>query len=115
MLYTVSMRAQQGIKPQDILVLLKMIAGGKDHSWRLVDLAQELTLSVSEVSMGLERAKYTGLLDFTKKQIMTFNLEEFLIHGLKFVYPVLPGPVCRGMPTSHAALPLSKRIVTNEN
>lgn len=108
------MRAQQGIKPQDILVLLKMVAG-KGRSWRIVDLAQELGLSISEVSMALERAKNSGLLDGSKKMLMRSALLEFLIHGLKYVYPAQQGPICRGIPTSHSAPPLSKRIVSKEH
>lgn len=108
------MRTQQGIKSQDILILLKMMAG-KKRSWRIVDLAQELGLSISEVSMALERAKNCGLLDSSKRMIMKSALLEFLIHGLKYVYPAQQGPVCRGIPTSHSAPPLSKRIVSDKH
>lgn len=40
-------------------------------------------------------------------------LLEFLENGLKYVYPVQPGAVGRGMPTAHSAFPLSKRIVSD--
>lgn len=108
------MRSVQGIKPQDILVLLKL-AVGKDRSWRLVDLAQELGLSLSEVSMALERARHVGLLDSSKKNVVWPSLLEFILHGLKYVYPAQPGPICRGIPTAHSAPPLSSHIVSSEN
>lgn len=107
------MRAIQGIKRQDILVLLKM--AGQDRAWRLVDLAQELGLSLSEVSMALERARRSGLIDSSKKRVLRSALQEFILHGLKYVYPAEPGPVCRGIPTAHSAPPISKRIVSSEN
>ena len=103
-----------GLKPQDVLVLLKMVAA-KDRSWRIVDLAHELGLSISEVSMGLERSKRSGLLDSSKKKIVWPALLEFILHGLKYVYPAAPGPLCRGIPTAHSAPPLSSEIVFNEN
>ena len=108
------MRGQQGIRPQDILVLLKLVASeGKE--WRQMDLARELGLSQYEISVSLERARFCGLLDGTKKQIMRVALLEFLIHGVKYAFPAEPGPVCRGIPTSHSAPPISKHIVSEKH
>ena len=45
---------------------------------------------------------------------MKSALEEFLIHGLKYVFPAEPGPLSRGVPTAHSAAPLSKKIISNE-
>jgi hypothetical protein len=106
------MREHQGLRPQDILVLLKLLASpGKQ--WRQVDLAQELGLSQFEISAALTRAAYSGFLDQEKKRLNKSALEEFLLHGLKYVYPAKPGAVCRGVPTAHSALPISKKIVSS--
>lgn len=104
-------RTQQGLKPQDILVLLKLLASGERG--RLVDIASELGLSQSEVSLALERAKRAGLLDDAKKKPLKSALEEFLLHGLKYVYPAEIGMLCRGIPTAHSAPPLAKKIVSS--
>jgi hypothetical protein len=106
------MREYHGLRPQDILVLLKMFAS-PEREWRQVDLAQELGLSQFEISAALSRAEYSGFLDHAKKRINKSALEEFLLHGLKYVYPAKPGAVCRGVPTAHSALPISKKIVSN--
>jgi len=108
------MRILQGIKPQDILVLLKLCLW-RDREWRHVDLAVELGLSQTEVSFALERCRVSGLLDDAKKRVIRSALLEFLAHGLKYIYPVEPGALCRGMPTAHSAPPLSKRIVSDEH
>ncbi len=108
------MRVLQGIKPQDILVLLKLCLW-HDREWRHIDLAAELGFSQSEVSFALERCRLSGFLDSGKKRVLRSALLEFLEHGLKYVYPVQPGAVCRGMPTAHSALPLSKRIVSDDD
>ena len=108
------MRPQQGLRPQDILLLLKLVAT-RGKEWRQVDLAQALGLSQYEVSMALERSRRSGLLDSSKKKVIWSALEELLLHGVKYFYPVEPGPVCRGVPTAHSALPLSKEIISNEN
>jgi hypothetical protein len=91
------------------------MAVSQERSWRLVDLAQELGLSLSEVSTSLERSKRARLIDSAKKKINYQSLLEFVLHGLKYVYPAEPGPICRGVPTSHSAPPLSKEIVSNDN
>lgn len=106
------MRPASALKPQDILVLLKL-AAARDRSWRLVDLAQELGLSLSEVSMALERAKRARLLDHTKKKIVWPSLLEFVLHGVRYAYAAEPGPICRGVPTAHSAPPLSAEIVSD--
>jgi len=94
--------------------LLKL-AASKGRSWRLVDLSQELGLSIFEVSMALRRSQRAKLIDSSKKKVNWPALLEFILHGLKYVYPAEPGPLCRGVPTAHSAPPLSKEIVSNDN
>ncbi|MCR4295233.1 MAG: hypothetical protein NUW21_06840 [Elusimicrobia bacterium] len=106
------MREHHGLRPQDILVLLKLLAS-QGRVWRQVDLAQELGLSQYEISAAFIRAEYSGFLDRSKKRLNKSALEEFLLHGLKYVYPVKPGAVCRGVPTAHSASPISKKIVSS--
>ncbi len=104
-------RVQPGLKPQDILVLLKLLVSHRDL--RLVDLGMELGLSQSEVSMALERALRSGLVDESKRKLNKAALEEFILHGLKYVYPAELGALCRGIPTAHSAPPLAKKIVAD--
>lgn len=103
-----------GIKSQDILILLKIVS--RPHiSWRLVDLASELGLSQSEVSMGLLRARNSGLVDSERRTVRRKAFHEFIVHGLKYVFPAKPGPIQRGIPTAHSAPSYSLEIQANEN
>lgn len=102
------------MKPQDVLVLLKILAR-KDVQWRHLDLAVELGMSQSEVTSALERARESGLLDETKRKVFKTALIEFLVHGLKYVYPAKPGPLVRGVVTAHSAPPLAKKIVAGDH
>lgn len=104
------MRAFNGIKPQDIAILLKLASLG-DKKWRHVDLVAALGLSQTEISFALNRCRTAGLLDSTKKKVMKAALLEFLVHGLKYVFPARPGPISRGLPTAHSAAPLAGKIV----
>ena len=108
------MKMGSSLKPQDLVVLLKVLVRGK-KPWRHVELAYELGMSQSEVSSALERAKRLGLLDATKKKVQKAALKEFLKYALKFMFPAEPGPMVRGLPTAHSAPPLSNKIVSKEN
>ena len=101
------------MRPHDIVILLKIAAKGK-KPWLMKDLAHELNISSSEISESLNRSVVAGLISGDKKRLMKFSIIDFLQHGLPYVYPQLPGPMVRGVPTAYAAPPLSKQIVSEE-
>jgi hypothetical protein len=107
------MKNHSGIRPHDILVLLKIAAKGKTP-WLMKDLANELTISPGEISESLNRSMLAGFLSADKQKLMTAALLEFLQYGLKYVYPQKPGSIVRGMPTSHSAPPLNLVIKSVE-
>jgi hypothetical protein len=107
-------RQKQNMKPQDIVVLFKMISL-KDKPWSQLTLADELFMSQSEVSQSIARSKYARLLLHDGKKVMRQSFYEFLQFGLPFVFPQQPGPVVRGVPTSHSAPPLKDYIESEEN
>lgn len=101
------------MKPQDILLLLRIITLKKE-SWKQLPMAEALGMSQSEVSEAVKRCKYAGLLDIKGKKVMRQALMEFLAYGIKYVFPQKPGPIVRGVPTAHSAPPLNKTIISNE-
>jgi hypothetical protein len=94
------MRSHQGMRPQDIVILLKIIVLGK-NSWLNKDLAQSLYISGSEIGESLSRSEIAGLIDFNKKRVNRQGLFEFLEHGLHYVFPQRPGAMMTGIPTAH--------------
>ena len=107
------MKKHSGMRPQDIVVLLK-IAAKKDTSWMMKDLSIELGISASEISESLNRSAIAGLIAQDKKRLMKLAIIDFLEHGLRYVYPQKPGAKVRGMPTAHSAPPLDQEILSNE-
>lgn len=107
------MKKHSGMRPHDIVVLLK-IAAKKDDAWLMKDLAIELGISASEISESLNRSAIAGLIARDKKRLMKLALLDFLVHGLRYVYPQKPGAIVRGIVTAHSALPLSTAIASNE-
>lgn len=96
------------MKPQDIVVLLKLAAAPRE--WSYPSLALELGMSASEVHAAVSRTAAAGLLDAATRRPRRPALLEFLVHGLRYVYPAERGGVTRGLPTAHAAPPLAKRL-----
>jgi hypothetical protein len=102
------------MKPQDVVVLLKVIALNNDN-WQQIPLAYSLKMSQSEVSQSVARSKFAGLLSDSGKKVMRQALYDFLQYGLAVVFPVKPGAVVRGIPTAHSTAPLNKEISSGED
>lgn len=96
------------LKPQDILVLLKLVAIGR-NDWSYNRLAVELGMSPSEVHSALKRALTASLALQKADKITPYirNLEEFLVHGIRFAFVPERGEMTRGLPTAYAAAPLN--------
>jgi DNA-binding Lrp family transcriptional regulator len=104
---------QQMMNPQDIVILLAIIASG-DLRWKQSTLAEQLQISQSEISKSLKRTINANLLDNTGKNVNRLALFEFLVHGIRYVFPQHPGAIVRGIPTAHTAAPLNSIIQSND-
>lgn len=108
------MKKHSGMRPHDIVILLKIIAKGKEQ-WYMKDLANELYISQSEVSESLNRSVMAGLIANNKKRVLAAAIQEFIFFGIKYVYPQKPGAMVRGIATAHSAIPLAKNIQSNQS
>jgi hypothetical protein len=99
------------LKPQDVYVVLKIVAQGS-HRAPYSRLAQELVMSPSEVHACVKRAQASNLMHESAlhSRPNLAALEEFLIHGLKYVFPAQRGEPTRGVPTAYGAEPLRSVI-----
>lgn len=101
------------LKPQDIVILLKLVAIG-NKPWSYSSLASELSMSPAEVHSGIKRVAVARLFDSQRKVPIIQALQEFLVHGVKYAYPPQRGSLTRGMPTSYAAPPLKPQITQSD-
>lgn len=101
------------LKPQDIVVLLKILVAEKTMSYSA--LASELSMSPSEVHAAVRRAAIAGLIEQQSKEVKLKALEEYILHGLKYSFPVQRGAATRGIPTGYAAPPLAKEILSTDD
>jgi hypothetical protein len=109
------MLVMRSLKPQDVVVLLKLVAMGRNRP-TYAQLASDLFMSGSEVHASIQRAKAARLIqtsEFGDRPNLK-GLEEFLIHGLKYAFPPEKGGIARGVPTASAAEPLNHEIAQED-
>jgi hypothetical protein len=106
-----ALNQQVALKPQDLMVLLKLVAVG-DHAPAYSRLAEALGMSSSEVHASIRRAKAARLVtvENTRPTVVRAALKEFLLHGAKYAFPATLGSTTRGVPTAYAAPPLVTQL-----
>jgi hypothetical protein len=106
------MKNHKGMRPQDIAVLLKIVSYGED-AWLQKQLADDLSISKSEVCESLNRSVYADLLALDKITVNKKGLEGFLIYGIKYAFPAKPGTLALGMATAGYS-PILKDYFTDQ-
>ena len=101
------------LKPQDVLVVLRL-ATAPEPDRTFPRLAAALGISASETHAAVKRAIASGLVDRATRTVRKASLLEFLLHGLRYVFPAEWSGVTRGVPTSYAAPPLRSQFSIGE-
>ncbi|MFN0200206.1 MAG: hypothetical protein ACKVTZ_01725 [Bacteroidia bacterium] len=102
------------MKPQDIVILVKLLLQKEDKSWTYQSLASQLNMSSSTIHASLERSHKVNLYSKWRKEVFVSPFLEFLFHGLKYVFPAEIGEKVKGIPTAHSAKPLADFIITSK-
>jgi hypothetical protein len=101
----------QTLRPQDVFVLAKLLSyQGRRPS--MAQMSVDLSISTSEVHAALKRLALARLVsnDADGNHPLLEAVEEFLVHGVKYAFPVKAGEITRGVPKSYAAPPLNRKI-----
>ncbi|MBM3666054.1 MAG: winged helix-turn-helix transcriptional regulator [Actinobacteria bacterium] len=98
------------VRGQDILVLLKLLQEPKDSTMR--SLAASVGLDPAGVHRALQRLQDARLVDGDGRRVNRSNAQEFLVHGVKYLFPVRQGGPSRGVPTAWAAPPLKNELAS---
>lgn len=96
------------LKGEDIVVLLKLTTD--PPSWTVRSLEAEIGIPRSVIQRSLVRLEQAGLLEQGRRRANNGRVEEFLIHGLRYVFPPVRGGETRGVPTAWAAPPLQDKL-----
>lgn len=100
-------RQTPALKPQDVVVALAL---SLSPSWTFASVAASLGMSASEVHGAVKRLRTARLYSEDRRGPAVDNVLEFLVHGIKYVFPAEPGPVRRGVATSVSARPLREHF-----
>jgi len=102
---------QTVLKAQDLVVLLKLLVLGNQRR-TFAELSTDLGMSASEVHSSVGRAMQARLVHMVDDHLHVSKaaLKEFVLHGAKYVFPPVYGAATRGIPTAHAAPPLSEHL-----
>ena len=107
------------IKPQDVVVLVKLLVQPDGKHWSQNSLAFELCLSPSQINSAFKRLVIAGLMTSyqppNKPQPIIQACEEFFIHALKYIFPAKLGEIARGVPTSYSGPSLKIQIVAGND
>lgn len=104
----------QFLKPQDILLLLKLVVL-KGPATIFPAVPKALGLSKAEVHNSAKRVRAARLLPHDSWNPLRKNLTEFLVHGAKYAFPARHGSESIGMPTAYAAPPLDALIASGNS
>ena len=95
------------LKPQDLLIVLKLLARQGEGGWSYNLLAVELGMSPSEVHAGIKRAVRARLAipgeAGAPARPALKALEEFVLHGVPYVFVADQEGLTRGVATAWAA------------
>lgn len=92
--------------PLDVVVALRLT----EEPGTLADLAHDLGVAPSQVHAALRRLQLAGLLRAGTRAANPRALAEFLVHGVRYAFPVAKGPLAAGIPTAYSAPPLAAEV-----
>jgi hypothetical protein len=114
------------MKSQDIVILLKLVSLQEqekqgdigaldDDPYSVRNLGSSLGISKTEVNASINRSLASGIAtrdrDTGRARPHRRSLQNFIVDGLKFVFPAKPGAMQRGIPTAFAAPVLGNALI----
>lgn len=101
------------LRGQDVVVAAALFAlRGSDAAQS--EVARTLGVPRSRVSESVRRLEDNGLYSRALGALRSARFLDLLVHGLPWLFPVQPGDVKRGMPTSHAGPILDELIASSQ-
>lgn len=98
------------LKPQDVVVALKLASIGGRGGIAYAALAKDLGMSASEVHAAVRRLAEARLANDEGGEIRLGLLRNFLMHGVPYAFPAREKEVTRGIPTGWAAPVMAKAV-----
>ena len=101
------MGLQPTLRPNDVAIALQLARAPGSHYQAM---ARGLGLGVAEVHRGVRRLERAGLVQAGERRVNRQALLEFLVHGVRYVFPAVLGAETYGVPTAAAAPMIAPKI-----
>jgi hypothetical protein len=99
------------LQGEDVVILLKLAA--LEAGWTIRSVADDVGIARSVVHRSIGRLEAAGLTLAGGRRVNAVAAVEFLVHGVRYVFPPQFGGAARGVPTAWAAEPLAKEFVAD--
>lgn len=100
------------LRPSDVVVLFALL--NVEEPWTLRSVAERLGVKHSKVQRALDRLSEAGLYDESRRAVPREAALEFVLHALRFSFPVREGALKRGVPTAWGAAPLLGEVASDD-
>lgn len=102
------------LRSQDVLLALRLSLVQEGEAPPFQGLSVQLGISASQVHSAFHRAVLCRLVEEKSRCALGPNLLEFLVHGIKYVFPPIFTTIVPGVPTAVAASPLRERFALGD-
>lgn len=105
---------QIALKPQDLVVLLRLSVEKSEVMPTYAALGLELGLAASKVHASVVRAQQAQLVfkgEDDKPRLVRAALKQFVLYGARYAFPAIHGELTLGLPTLHTASPIKEKII----
>ena len=101
------------LKPQDIVIAVKLLTW-PSAEWSFHALGVSLGIGHNQVHLAYKRLILCDLVNKESKRTIKTNLFEFLVHGMRYVFPAIWQGESSGIPTSISGPSLKGLIKSGE-
>jgi transcriptional regulator with XRE-family HTH domain len=98
------------LKLIDIYVLVGLLAHRRPHGWTQAEFAASMGIPAPALTRALQRLAAADLWYKHERRVNLAGALDLLVHAVRYLAPPRFGPPTRGLPTAHAAPPLSAEL-----
>lgn len=103
------------MKPQDVVVAAHLFISNPEEEISVRAQSATLKISLGDITNSRRRLAEANILEPKSNNVLKVNFLEFLVHGLKYTFPIELSAPARGIPTAWAHPHFKKNLVSRED
>lgn len=97
---------------QDVVLAVRLLL--PPPGWTFQSLGESIGISQSQCHLSFGRLLASSLVEPGQRVTIKSNLQEFLVHGVKYAFPARLREPTIGVPTAHAAPIWEQKLLSND-